>query len=225
MSVAKSFQHLPIIGEPFEENNRLYVNVQYADGHLRKVRWYEEPIKKIRPTKDVLGFSQGYITIFKGDTYALLDWFRESTARNNAIWGWYFISDEPVPELPEGITPIKLYWEDVADVEADELKPKEVVRQFVESLIYDPGDSEWQGEIGERIDRELTVTKVIELENGYYGPANIYVFSDAEGNEYSWVTGAKKLEEGVTYQIRGTIKDLKTYKARKQTVLTRCRVA
>ena len=225
MAVAPSFQKYPTVGEPFEENGREYILIQYPDGHTRKVRWYEDPIKKIRPTKDVLGFSLGYITIFKGDTYPLLDWFRESTARNNRIWGWYFISDEPLPEqIPEGVTPVRLYWKDIANEELDELLPEQQVRAVVESLLYDPGTSEWQGEVGERIDRTLTVTKAIELPDGYYGPSNFYLFSDEAGNEYCWTTAAKKLESGRTYQVRGTIKALQTYKGKKQTVLTRCKV-
>ena len=85
--VAPSFQKYPTYGEPYEKNGRQYIRIVYPDGHHREVRWYAETPSKapqnktLRPLKDVLGFSKGYITIFKGDTYALLDWFRESAAR------------------------------------------------------------------------------------------------------------------------------------------------
>lgn len=222
--VAKSFQNLKLIGEPFEENKKEYIYVEYADGHTRKVRWYLEPFKKIRPTKDVLGFQQGYINLVKGNTEAFTDWLRESAAVYRTFWGWAFESGVEVPKLPEGLSVVELPWDKVADVEKDELLSKSEIDKVLAELLYDPGSSEWQGEIGERIDRTLTVIKAITLEGGYYGPSTFYLFLDEIGNEYCWTTAAKKLEVGKTYNIRGTIKELQVYKGKKQTVLTRCRV-
>ena len=82
MPVAKSYKELPICGEPYEKNKRMYVVVECKNGHRKEVRWYtedeyakmypEEEVKpqRLRSVKEVLGFSKGYITIFKGDTYA-----------------------------------------------------------------------------------------------------------------------------------------------------------
>ena len=235
MAVAPSFQKLDLVGEPFTENNRQYICVRYPDGHTRKVRWYDtEPaaapskasgLKKTRSTKDVLGFSKGYITIFKGDTYPLLDWFRESVARFHNYWGWYIVSEDEVPaDIPAGVTPVQLKWEDVAIVEQDTLKSETLVRQAVEALIYEPSPSEWQGQVGDRIDRTLTVVKVTPLEDGYYGPSTFFLFRDEYENEYCWTTASKSLGLGATYEVRGTIKQLSIYKGKKQTILTRCRV-
>lgn len=224
MSVAPSFQNLERLSEPFEENGKEYILVKTKSGTTRKVRWYEEPMKKIRPVKEVLGFTKGYITIFKGDTYSLLDWFRESTARYHNFWGWYFISDEELPEIPAGITPIQLKWEDVAFADEDQLRPESQIKEYIDSLMYDPSPSKWQGEVGDRITRYLTVTKVAELPDGYYGPSTFYLFEDEEENEYTWTTAARKLELGETYEVVGTIKSLSKYKGKEQTVLTRCRV-
>jgi len=222
--VAPSFQKLELVSEPFAEGGKEYVYVRYPDGHTRKVRWYEEPMKKIRPVKEVLGFTKGYITIFKGDTYSLLEWFQESTARYHKFFGWYFISDEELPEIPAGITPIQLKWEDVAFVDEDQLRPESQIKEHIDSLMYDPSPSRWQGEIGDRIDRTLTVIKVIPLEDGYYGPSTFFLFRDEYDNEYCWTTGSKSLDLNATYEVRGTIKALQKYKGKEQTVLTRCRV-
>ena len=242
MPVAKSFQSLAIFGEPYIKNGRQYVVVVKPNGSHREVRWYTEAEyakmypteankdvdavlgKKIRPTKDVLGFTNGYITIFKGDTYALLDWFRESTARYHNIFGWYFISTEELPEIPAGIEPIQLKWEDVTFVDEDTLKSEAIIKEHINSLIYETTSSEWQGEVGDRLDLELTVQKAIPLDNGYYGPSIFHLFTDTAGNEYTWTTGSKTLEEGITYTLRGTVKNLVLYKGSKQTVLTRCHI-
>lgn len=222
--VAPSFQKLELAGEPFVEGDKEYVMVRYPDGHTRKVRWYEEPMKKIRSTKEVLGFSKGYITIFKGDTYSLLEWFRSAEeCRYHSFWGWYVPSELTLPIIPAGVEPIKLQWADIAFEDEDALKGESAIKEHIDTLMYDPSPSKWQGEVGERIDRLLTVTKVIPIE-GYYGPSSFFLFEDEDKNEYTWTTSAKKLELGETYEIRGTIKQLSKYKGKDQTVLTRCKV-
>lgn len=236
MAVAPSFQKYPTFGEPYEKNGRQYIVIVYPDGHHREVRWYDtEPAaagskstsglgKKIRTTKEVLGFTNGYITIFKGDTYSLLDWFREQeVCRFHNFWGWYVCSQDTLPEeIPAGIEPIQLKWENVAFVDEDTLKSETAIKEHINSLIYESTGSEWQGEVGDRIERQLTVTKVIPLDTGFYGPSTFHLFVDAEGNEYSWTTGSKTLEVGASYLTRGTIKELKIYHNSKQTVLSRC---
>lgn len=236
MPVAKSYQNLDFFGEPFEENKKMYIVVVTPKGAHKKVRFYsnaeyakmypEEKVKpaRIRSVKEVLGFSKGYITIFKGDTYPLLEWFQNSPCRFHSWWGWYLISEEEEPQWPAGVTPVKLKWEDVAIVEEDCLKSEALVRQAVDALIYESSPSEFQGEVGDRIDRTLTVVKVTPLEDGYYGPSTFFLFRDEYENEYCWTTGSKSLDLGATYEVRGTIKQLSVYKGKKQTVLTRCRV-
>lgn len=226
MATAPSFANLERLSEPFEENGKEYILVKTKSGTTRKVRWYKEPMKKIRSVKEVLGFSKGYITIFKGDTYALLDWFRSvSQCKYHNFFGWYVASEDEIPQtIPAGIQPVQLKWDDVAIVEEDCLKSETLVRQAVDALIYEPSSSEWQGEVGDRIERYLTVTKVTSLEGGYYGPSTFHLFLDESGNEYCWTTSAKILEVGESYEIRGSIKALQTYKGKNQTVLTRCKV-
>ena len=224
MATAPSFTNLERLSEPFEENGKEYILVKTKSGTTRKVRWYEGPIKKIRPLKEVLGFTKGYITIFKGDTYSLLEWFQKSTARYHKFWGWYFTSEEELPEIPAGITPIQLKWEDVAFVDEDQLRPESQIKEHIDSLMYDPSPSKWQVEVGDRIDRTLTVIKVTPLEDGYYGPSTFFLFRDEYDNEYCWTTGSKSLDLNATYEVRGTIKALQKYKGKEQTVLTRCRI-
>lgn len=237
MAVAKSYKDLPICGEPYEKNKRMYVVVECKNGHRKEVRWYtdaeyakmypEEEVKpqRLRSVKDVLGFSKGYITIFKGDTYPLLDWFRaERACRYHNFWGWYVTSEDELPQtIPAGITPIQLKWEDVAIVDDDCLKSETLVRQAVDALIYEPSVSQYQGEVGDRLDRTLTVKKVTQLEN-YFGTSTFYLFEDESGNEYCWTTAARQLELGETYEVRGTVKAHQVYKGKNQTVLTRCKV-
>lgn len=237
MAVAKSYQELEIVGDVFVSSGRQYVNVKLKSGKLKTVRWYSDSeYRKMypeavavarsadpyyKPQKEVLGFAKGYITIFKGDTYAEIDWFRASIARYTRWWGWYIISTEEVPaDLPEGIIPIQLPWELVGQEDGN-LKPEHLIKEAVESIIYDESESEYVGSIGERLDLYLTVEKVIELDNNF-GRSSMHIFKDDCGNSYVWTTASKSWSAGTEHHIKGTVKDHRKYKGEKQTVLTRC---
>lgn len=233
--VAKSFQSMKQMGEPFMENGKMYVKVQNEKtGTIRKVRWYtdaeyakmygekvDKPASEFKCQKQILGFEKGYITIFKGDTYANLEWFKRSIARYCKFWGWYIVSTDEIPEdLPDTVTPVQLPWELVGK-EDGTLIPEGMIASAIEPLLYEASSSEFQGKIGERIERVLTVRKNVSLPNAF-GVSSMHIFEDAEGNVYVWTTASKAWAEGSEHKIRGTIKDHKVYRNCKQTVLTRC---
>ena len=237
MPVAKSYQELEIVGDVFVSSGRQYVNVKLKSGKLKTVRWYSDAeYRKMYPEavaiarsadpffksqKEILGFTKGYITIFKGDTYAEVDWFRASIARYTRWWGWYIISTEEVPsDLPEGITPIQLPWELVGQEDGN-LKPEHLVKEAVESIIYDESESEYVGSIGERLELFLTVEKVIELDNNL-GRSSMHIMRDDCGNSYVWTTASKTWSVGSEHHIKGTVKDHRKYRNQCQTILTRC---
>ena len=41
MAVAKTYEKMALVGEPFQENGKMYVNVQAPKG-IKKVRWYSD---------------------------------------------------------------------------------------------------------------------------------------------------------------------------------------
>lgn len=237
--VAKSFQNMEIVGEPFTlDKGRMYVNVKNPkNGNIKQVRWYSEAeYRKMYPEeavatdsapsglkthKEALGFDKGYITIFKGDTETYRDWFLSSNARYAVFWGWYVISTEEVPaDLPAGLEPVRLKWEDVG-LENGSLKTESAIKAFIESLQYAATPSRFQGQIGDRLDVTVTVTKHFKLENNF-GHANMMIMKDDQENEYVWVTAAQSWLPGTRKTIRGTVKAHNTYKNSQQTVLTRC---
>lgn len=233
--VAKSYQDLEVVGEVFTLSGRQYVNVKLKSGKIKAVRWYEEKeYRKMYPdtpvatsasattrsVKEALGFTNDYITIFRGDTYAEIDWFHSSNARYARWWGWYIVSTEEIPaDLPAGIETIRLPWSAVG-LDSGELKPESVIKEAVEVLMYDPTPSEYIGQIGERLEMTLTVEKAIALEGEH--PSTLHIMRDECGNCYVWTTAAKNWGVGSTHHIRGTVKEHRTYKGEKQTILTRC---
>lgn len=234
--VAKSYQNLEQVSDVYICNGKRYVKVRLNNGTIKQVRFYSEqeyrkmypaeplPVESSEQTKtqkEVLGFEKGYITIFKGDTYANLEWFKKSIARYARFWGWYIVSTEELPEdLPFNITPIRLDWEAVG-TEDGTLKPETLIAQVVEPMLYDAHPSEYQGAIGNRIEIQVTIKRAIELE-GSYGPSTMHIMEDENENIYVWTTSSRHLEEGTFHIIKGTVKEHRTYHNCKQTVLTRC---
>ena len=87
--------------------------------------------------------------------------------------------------------------------------------------MYEPSTSEYQGDIGERLDLQVKVISVTQKET-IYGYLSTHIFEDAHGNRYMWATTSKTWPAGNDMHIRGTVKEHTTYKNVKTTVLTRC---
>lgn len=237
--VAKSYQSFEVVSDVYTIKGRAYIKVKNPkNGNTRQVRWYtENEYRKMYPgeaqeaqapevkrsIKDVLGFTKGYITIFKGDTYSYLEWFKASICRYAKSWGWYVISTEEVPEdLPYGIEPIQLSW-DAVGTEDGTLKTEAEVQRAIDSLLYEDPGSEFQGEIGQRLDLIVTIRKAL-IFDGHFGTSTLHTMEDDAGNVYTWITSSKTLQEGETYHMRGTVKDHRTFKNCQQTILTNCRL-
>ena len=233
--VAKSFQAFKQLGEPFLEKGKMYVNVQNEKtGTVRKVRWYTEaeyakmygekvdvPASEFKNQKKILGFENGYVTIFKGDTYANLEWFQRSIARYCKWWGWYIVSTDTIPfDLPCGLEPVELKWEMVGE-EDGLLKDESVIRVVIDNLLYEPSDSQFKGSLNERLDLTVTITKAIEGES-HFGNYVVHEMVDKDGNVYVWKTSSKSWIPNTVKHIRGTVKEHKAYKGVNKTILTRC---
>lgn len=168
----------------------------------------------------------GYITIFKGQTYPLRQWFKNNGAKYKPIWGWYFPYGATLPEkIPEGISAYQLPAENVYDSEFN-LFPKEIIKKNIEELLYEPGTSKYVGTIGERLVFSAYVIdkKSIPIDpTNPYDTYNIYLLKDTEDNLYVWKTESERLEEQEWQLISGTVKNHQTFQNTKQTILTNVR--
>lgn len=118
--VAKSYQNLPVVREPYSESGKLYCDVKMKSGSVKKVRVYSQkeydkmypaPAPKWKPQREMLGFGEdGYVIIFNG-AGPHEEFFEKSIARYHRIMGWYVPSNETVPVLPDGVTAVMLPWE------------------------------------------------------------------------------------------------------------------
>lgn len=237
--VAPSFQNFEKLSEPYLVSGKMYIRVKNPKtGTERQVRWYDDKeYKKAFKPKDetnnelgwtpnlkvALGFEKGNITIFKFPIDEEDEWFKASAARYCVHWGWYFPSTAELPsDLPEGLEPISLSWEQVSK-DGVSLLPTGELRAFIDKLLYGESISKHQGSIGERLERTVILQKTHSF-NGAYGTTYAYTFEDTDKNVYTWITAAKALANGSTYVLKGTVKDHNIYKGVEQTVLTRCRI-
>ena len=239
MPVAKSYQGLKILTEPFERNKRMYVTIQMKSGKEKEVRWYSQseyekmyPEDKgnkskdpyYKPQKYVLGFDKGYITIFKNTKPEHEEWFSRSICRFAKWWGWYVPSTWEVPkDLPSGVEAVRLTWDPMGN-EEEWLKEESVVSAHVQATLYPKkATSLSQGSVGDRIERVLTIEENIAVENKRFNSTTYtHYMRDSKGNLYMWSTAAKNWSEGITKTVRGTVKDYGEYRGETVTVLTRC---
>ena len=231
--VAKTYQGWNVSGTPFWERGRQYVTVVSPNGTSRTVRVYSEreyarmygevKRKVFKTQKQLLGFENGYITVFRGNTYPYKEWFKENGARFTRSFKWSFDSDKAMPEeFPEGLEPVRVDWELVGD--GDRLKSDDEIKKVMDGIFYPAEDSssEYVGEIGERLEITVTVTKALTLD-GYYGQSIMHIMEDGDENVYIWTTSSKSIPEGKVVTLRGTVKDHREYRGVKQTILTRCK--
>lgn len=278
MAVAKTYENMEIIGEPFDRNGKPYVKVRGVcqrcggSGHYSynqmdgtrcygcrgtgyatiSVRWYtdnqraamdraaekraeaakiKKEARRIKwAARNAFGFRDaGYITIFKGDSNVLNEWAHETNpcrARYATFFGWYVPADMPIENLPEGITPIKLMWDDIRDETDPEnltMKDNAWVEEYVSSLRFEPSKSEYQGEIGGWLECKVTIKKNVELD-GRYGISHMHIMEDENENVYVWTTSSKNIEADTTLNLRMKVKDHQEYKGVKQTVVYYCKV-
>ena len=232
MPVAKTYAHMEIQGEPFSENKRMYVNVLAPKG-IKKVRWYSEAeYARMYPNevKDepefnayrAFGFNDSdYITLYKGRN---VEEWAENDRRNiwnNLIFGYYTPGRLELPNLTDGIEAVQLKWEQVA-AKGNTMKPAEEVQKIVQSLIGMVSNSEYQGEEGTWIQKEVVVREK-KSRDSRYGEKHTYVLVDAENNTYVWETNTKDYAIDVAVSLKMKVKKHKEINGEKVTVVWYCK--
>lgn len=196
--------------------------------NLRAEKAEEERILKLeQKKKDLpkkLGFTQDengnyFILIVLGDTYTIKDILKEQGAKYKPAFGWYFSGNV---EIADHYECYKLFWDSILNTYC-EMKSDEEIKKFIKQETTEPSFSKFQGVIGQKIEREVSVNKVIDL-SGRYGISYMHIFEDKEKNIYVWITASKKLEQNKQMYLTGTVKDHKEYNEVKQTILTRCKI-
>lgn len=243
--VAKSYQEMDKLTEAYESNGKMYIKIRTPKGAEKEVRAYTEteykrlykelpcgldatPSVQIKaPTgpivKDVLGFQEGYIWIFKGDLGNAEYWFEQTPeCRFHCQIGWYIVSTDSVPfDIPSCIESVQLPWEKVGNTDGT-LLPKGIIEAVINELRYGGHPSQFQGEIGSRLTLKLYLRQTETKPGNQYGPQYIYTFEDENSNIFSWTTGVNKdWSIGDEINCKAGVKSHDTVRGIRITVLTR----
>lgn len=244
--VAKSYADLEKLSSVFEKDGRQYIKIKLASGNEKDVRAYTEkeykrlyrenpprglvatPSVQIKaPTgpivKNVLGFEEGYIWIFKGDLERAEYWFEKTPeCRFHCYFGWYIVSTDAIPfDIPSCIESVKLPWEKVGNTDGT-LLPKSIVEAAINDLRYETTPSQHQGSIGERLTLELYYLSNKTYAGNQYGPQYEYKLQDKKANIFTWTTGvAKEWQPGDLIKCKAGVKSHDTVRGVRITNLTR----
>ena len=137
--VAKSYQGLPVVEEPYKKGGKTYCKVRTPKGVLKEVRVYSQkeyeklypaPAPKWKPQRELLGFGEdGYILVFNNKP-EFEEFYEKGPFRYSRWIGWYLPSNETVPVLPEGIVPKILPWEIVGGEDGELIAEDKLIKAF-----------------------------------------------------------------------------------------------
>ena len=137
--VAKTYQGLPVVQEPYEKNKKMYCKVRMKSGSEKEVRVYSQkeydkmypaPAPKWKPQRDILGFGEdGFILVFN-NAPEFEEFYERGPFRFHRVFGWYLPGNEIVPALLPGIVPKVLSWEVVGRDDGELIEETALVKAF-----------------------------------------------------------------------------------------------
>lgn len=186
--------------------------------------------KKMTKTEwlTVNGFSEYGVTyLVLGNSYLIKDDLKEAGFKFSPLLRWH--CGDCNFELPEGCEYKELHYEDIFiwDEDSHTTFMKEGTREKID-LIFNPiveSNSQFVGEIGERLrDIPMTVRNIGGF-NSAYGYKWVYTFEDKNGNVYSWFTTSQQsISVGMDCIVTGTVKAHVEYRKVFTTQLNRCKI-
>lgn len=179
-----------------------------------------------------MGFNEaGKIYVATGNTYQIKDELREAGGKWSPVLNSWVFTEAPAEYATAELTAEECLVIHLEDGWLDwnrEVNFKELIQSKLpkEDLVV----SEYIGEIGDKLDAEVTFVRSFSYQRPAYRgwgteTVMIYKFTDANGNILVWNTTAwAEVEEGEKYRLTGTIAEHKEYAGDKQTALKRCKV-
>lgn len=170
--------------------------------------------------------SEGFTWAVGGsNTFAIKEELKVEGGRFNQILKWHFDHDvtEEFPTCTVKMFEFKDLYE--WNCYTRNALPLEGAAEFVERNMTPAAntDSQFVGEIKERL-RDISAVVVSKFSfDGSYGTTNVIKFEDTNKNLYTWFTTSyQDIAVGDPCLLTGTVKDHKEYKGEKTTVLSRC---
>lgn len=186
------------------------------------------------------GFSEDFKTwVILGETYSIKEDLKAAGAKWSNLIGWH------LPEKPEAWPSFELAGDQVIREEEDYKYTvldfdfagrvdwtnyysalSAYVKTFQDAYLNSSAAGEYVGQVGTRATFSLTYDDYRAFSGFRDNATFIYMFHDKDGNSVIWkTTNYQELTSGSEYTITGTVKEHAEYRGRKQTSLTRCKIA
>lgn len=193
----------------------------------------EAPAKR-QAWLDKYNISNGIVLVVAGcNTYNIKDELKEKGAKFYSGLGWFFGTDTAPNEISDPNAFLfqydiekLMYWNEVGggpyflDGALDEMKAD--IKQMIASRNKETSNSQFVGEIGERL-RNMKATFVSSRYfEGNWGGSFVYTF-EVNNNIFTWFTQKMlTINEGDVIDLTGTVKNHTEYNGILQTQLSRC---
>lgn len=171
------------------------------------------------------GFNENGVTYMAvGDTYKIKEELKAKGCKFSGLLNWH----TPEPIEIENVEFVEIEIDKVYEPMSDGyFRILDTAEEYVEERKYSTveSDSEYIGEVGEKVSRILVTVKNVSSFDGYYGTTHVYCFEDLDGNKISWFASRdQELNIEDTVYISGKIKSHELYRGFKTTYLTRCKI-
>ena len=171
------------------------------------------------------GFGEDNLTwcVFGDDTYGIKDWLKEQGCKFDPLLKWH--CDQPL-DVPAGYGMFSIDFNDIFDWDmySKEANYKENAKEEIERKFHEaegPSNSEYVGEVGERLRNLTAVYKSVRGFSGAYGYVNIYTFNCGEDILVWFTTKELNLEKGAVVDLTATVKKHEEFRGVKTTQLSR----
>ena len=175
------------------------------------------------------GFSPFGITyLVIGNSYAIKNELKENGYVYSPLLRWHS-PDKGNITLPKDCSIRETTFEEFFtwDEEQGVVFMKNGTREKLADIFnpIEKTNSEFVGEIGDRIHRVPMIVKNISGFDSEYGYKYVYIFLDEQENIYSWfTTSSQPITIGQPVLLTGTIKGHVVYRGNKNTQLLRCKI-
>lgn len=194
----------------------------------REARMKAEYVEKRRQWIERNGFNTDEITYiyFPEDSYQVKDALKDAGFRFDSVLKWHCA--EPTPDYANKVVKVKL--NEVISFSAwGEGHYVTGAFDIVEKILKEARPqtvSEWFGTVKEKFTDVPVILKSTRAVETRYGISNLLKFETENGAELNWWTtkAFTDLEENATVLLSGTIKEHTTYKDKKITLITRCKI-
>lgn len=182
--------------------------------------WYpQKEVQRIEDEMSLVGFNSSSEYAVETSKKAV-EWIKTQDGKNEYIHNLKVICSSAYMKSKDFGIAVSLPAAYNRYLKDEEYKAQQADKKETEVL-----NSEFQGEIGQRLTFTLKDAELVTTIESYYGTSWLYKMIDENDNVYIWYASSPVKEDVEYTTCTGTVKQHSTYNGVKQTVINRCKLA